>query len=133
MYSYSPDVVAKDACSIFNVPIDDNSRLMLLVIERWDRLDTLAFDVIHAAHDPTTAHHVANLPVVLFDYGKQHSVVKAASPNFEKEVDVVIAREHNLNGWSARPPYVADHTGMKVPTYPDPRDLITAQLDPTMQ
>ena len=103
----------------------------LLVIEKWGRLDVP--DVFHAAYNPSTAHHEASLPVVLVDYCKQYSVVKAASPDFEKEVNVAVAREHNLNGWDARPSYVADHTGTKVPTYPNPRNLITSRSEPAVQ
>ncbi|KAH8731591.1 hypothetical protein GQ44DRAFT_671594 [Phaeosphaeriaceae sp. PMI808] len=132
LYPHPPDEVVKAACSTLNIPIHD-SHPMLLVIEKWDKLDVLAFDIFHATYDPSTAHHVADVPVVLVDYGKRYSVVKAASPDFKKEVNVAVAREHNLNGWDARPPYVADHTGARVPTYPNPRNLITSLPDPAVQ
>ncbi|KAF2254343.1 hypothetical protein BU26DRAFT_136779 [Trematosphaeria pertusa] len=132
LYPLLPDQVVRTACSTLGVSAGD-SHPTPLVVEKWDRLDVLAFDVFHAAYNPSTAHHEASLPVVLVDYGKRYSVVKAAGPDFQKEVNVAVAREHNLNGWDARPPYVVDHTGTKVPTYPNPRDLITLRSKSAVQ
>ena len=124
--------MVKAACSTLGIPIND-SHLTLLVIEKWEKLDVLAFDVFHAAYNPLTAHHEVSLPVVLVDFGKRYSVVKPAGPEFQKEVNVAVAREHNLNGWDATPPYIADHTGTKVPTYPNPRNLIVSRSKPAVQ
>lgn len=100
---------------------------MLLAIEKWDRLDILVFDVFHTAYDWSTAHHEVDLPVVLVDCGKRYSSVKVAGPEFRKQVNVAVAREHDLNGWDVRPPYFADQsrTRTQVPTYENPRHLIT--------
>ncbi|KAF1957431.1 hypothetical protein CC80DRAFT_547337 [Byssothecium circinans] len=133
LHSHPPDEVVKAACSTLDIPIIGDSHPTLLVIEKWDRLDIFAFDVYHTAYNPSTAHHEASLPVVLVDYGKRYSVVKAAGAQFQKEVNIAVAREHDLNGWDATPPYIVDHTGTRVPTYPNPRSLITLRSKPAVQ
>ncbi|KAF2454721.1 hypothetical protein BDY21DRAFT_366119 [Lineolata rhizophorae] len=121
LYTISSNEVVKAACSTLKISIDD-SHPTLLFIDKCERLDILVFDVFHVGYVPSTAHHEASLPVVLVDCGKRYSVIKAASEEFRKEVNVSIARQHNLNGWDGKPPYTADHTGPKPPTYPNPRD-----------
>lgn len=83
--------MVKAACSSLDISVD-NSNPMLLVIEKWDRLDVLAFDVFHNAYNPSTAHHVANIPVVLIDYGKNYSAIKAAGLDFQNKVNAAVAR-----------------------------------------
>ena len=122
LYLCAPDEIVKAACSSLDIASDIN-KSKLLVVEKWDRLNILVFDIFHEKYDLSTAHQEENLPVILIDFGKRYSVIKAAMKNFEGKVNRGVARHHNLNGWDKTPPYVADHTGTKVPTYPNPRDL----------
>ncbi|KAK4034924.1 hypothetical protein C8A01DRAFT_48811 [Parachaetomium inaequale] len=109
LYSLGNDEVLARACSTLGIdPVASRARLM--TIYKWDRLTHLRL------------HRVANLPVVLVDYGKRLSCVKACSQEFCDEVNHFVARQHELHGWDAKPPYLQDHTlpGV-VPTYPNPR------------
>lgn len=131
LYSHPADEAVRAASSTLNI----HAPPTLLAIEKWDRLDVLVFDVFHDAYDWSTAHQEVNLPVILVDYGKRYSVVKEAGPEFRKEVNGAIARELDLNRWDVRPPYVADQTRMraKVPTYPNPRHMITLTPESAVQ
>ncbi|KAH8696948.1 hypothetical protein GQ44DRAFT_633663 [Phaeosphaeriaceae sp. PMI808] len=105
LYSPTPDEIVEAACSTLDISVQD-SHTTLLIVENWDRLDVYVFDVYNNTYNPLTAHHEASLPVVLTDYGKRYSVAKLSGPEFQKEVNCIVAREHNLNRWDARPPYI---------------------------
>ncbi|KAK3303084.1 uncharacterized protein B0T15DRAFT_262937 [Chaetomium strumarium] len=87
LYTSSPDQIVKIACTALDIPVDD-SRPTLLVVEKWDRLDVLVFDIFHVEYDFSTAHLETDLPVILVDYGKRYSVIKDARAGFRKEATV---------------------------------------------
>lgn len=114
------EVLAEACCTLGIDP--EASRAKLMTIYKWDRLTIFVFNVWYDDYDWATAHHKVDLPVVLVDYGKRMSCVKVCSQEFCDEVNHFVARQHELHGWDAKPPYLQDTTlpGV-VPTYPNPR------------
>ncbi|RKK73781.1 hypothetical protein BFJ70_g17599 [Fusarium oxysporum] len=128
-YSLSRDEVMVKACG--SLGIDQvKSRAKLLTIWKCDRLTIFAFDLWYDDYDWATAHHKVDLPVLLVDYGKR-SYVKVAGHEFQDEVNTFVARQHELHGWDAKPPYFQDQTGPEVPTYGNPRCVMVVGEDGT--
>ncbi|KFH42701.1 hypothetical protein ACRE_065530 [Hapsidospora chrysogenum ATCC 11550] len=114
------------ACRTLGIdPVASGAELM--TIYKWDRLTIFVFKVPYDGYDWATAHHKVDLPVILVDYGKRLSLVKLCGQEFCDEVNQFVARQHELHGWDAKPPYLQDHTlpGV-VPTYPNPRCVRTS-------
>ena len=111
----------RNACSTLDILLEE-SRYRLLAIQKWERLTVLVFDIFHDDYDLSTAHHLVNLPVLLVDYGKRLSYVRVASPEFREQINVHVAKQHNYNGWSGKPPYFEDQTGPVPPKYCNPRE-----------
>ncbi|KAI0004034.1 hypothetical protein F4779DRAFT_621507 [Xylariaceae sp. FL0662B] len=120
LYSITHDQVVRNTCSTLDVPYE---RSQLVAIQKWPKLDVLVFDVFYDTYDLNTAHHKVHLPVLLVDYGKAHSIVKKASPEFDETVNEHVAKQHNYHGWGAKPPYFEDQTGQNPPKYENPRDV----------
>ncbi|KAG7286692.1 hypothetical protein NEMBOFW57_009003 [Staphylotrichum longicolle] len=121
LYCLENDEVLAKACGTLGIdPVA--SRAELMTIHKWDRLTIFVFNLWYDDYDWATAHHQVDLPVVLVDYGKRLSSVKVCSQAFRDEVNQFVAKQHELHGWDAKPPYLQDHTlpGV-VPTYPNPR------------
>ncbi|KAL2174140.1 uncharacterized protein P884DRAFT_294575 [Thermothelomyces heterothallicus CBS 202.75] len=121
LYPLGNDEVIAKAC--YTLHIDpEASHAKLMTIYKWARITIFVFNVWYNDYDWATAHHKVDLPVVLVDYGKRLSFVKVCSQEFCDEVNQFVARQHELRGWDAKPPYLEDHTlpGV-VPTYPNPR------------
>ncbi|KAF5024697.1 hypothetical protein F66182_3226 [Fusarium sp. NRRL 66182] len=128
-YSLERDEVMVKACG--SLDIDQvKSRAKLLTIWKCDRLTIFAFDLWYDDYDWATAHHKVDLPVLLIDYGKR-SYVKVAGHEFQDEVNNFVARQHELHGWDAKPPYFQDQTGPEVPTYGNPRCVMVVGEDGT--
>lgn len=121
VYSLVNDEAVARACSTLGID-PASSRAQLMTIYKWDRLTVFAFNLWYDGYDWATAHHKVDLPVVLVDYGKRMSFVKVCSKEFCDEVNTFVARQNELHGWDAKPPYLQDHTipGV-VQTYPNPR------------
>ena len=95
-----------------------------LIQEQWDRVDFLVFALFNTTYDHKTAHHASNLPVAVFDFSRTKDRISVASPMLRKQVNDAVSRHHNLNGWDVYPPYFADHTDNRFPSYTNPRDMI---------
>ncbi|KAL5400243.1 hypothetical protein PMIN03_012547 [Paraphaeosphaeria minitans] len=118
LYSSSPDAVVSTTCATLNASCD----YKLLVIQKWPQFTVLVFDISNSAYDFSTAHQKANIPVLHFDYGSQHTSYKWPSSDFQNLINDQVAKMHNLNGWDRRPPYIEDHTSSEPRTYENPRD-----------
>jgi hypothetical protein len=121
LYSLGTDDVVPRACRTLGIdPLA--SRAELMTICKWDRLTIFVFNLWYDGYEWRTAHHQVDLPVVLVDYGKRLAFAKVCGHEFCDEVSQFVARQHELHGWDAHPPYLQDHTipGV-VPTYPNPR------------
>ncbi|KAI1089508.1 hypothetical protein F5B19DRAFT_372720 [Rostrohypoxylon terebratum] len=119
LYSAPHQQVVFDTCSILQVPSEESR---LIAVQKWPQLDILVFEVFHDAYDPKTAHHKADLPVLLVDYGKASSVAKNVSLEFRGTINKHVASQHNLHGWDAEPPFIEDHTSPGPRKYENPRD-----------
>ncbi|KAI0834046.1 hypothetical protein F5Y06DRAFT_180916 [Hypoxylon sp. FL0890] len=119
LYSTTHQQVVFDTCSFLQVP-EEESRL--IAIQKWPQLDILVFEIFYDDYDLKTAHHKADLPVLLVDYGKASSVVKTVSSEFREIINKHVASQHNLHGWDAKPPFVEDHTSYGPRRYENPRD-----------
>lgn len=108
------------SCSILNIPLDE-SHYKLLAIQKWQQLTIMIFDIFHTGYDPSTAHHKADLPVILIDYGKRLSYARTTSPEFRDRINDHVAHEHNSNGWDGKPPFFQDQTSLVPRTYYFPR------------
>ncbi|RYP48549.1 hypothetical protein DL768_005588 [Monosporascus sp. mg162] len=119
-FSLSADELVRTTCILLKIPPD---RSGLLAIQRWRRLTAFVFDVFHDEYDLSSAHHKVDLPVVLVDYGSRNgsAYVRIASQHFRDFVNRHVARQHNLHGWEARPPFFEDQTAARPPTASDTR------------
>jgi hypothetical protein len=90
------------------------------VIQKWPQYTVLIFDIFHPAYDVSTAHRKENIQV-LYVTVNQRFDARLPSSDFRELINDQVAKLHNLNGWSAMPPYIEDQTST-VPKYPDPRD-----------
>ena len=120
------------ACSTLGIGTEE-SRAKLLTIWKVHRLTIFTFDVWNDGYNWATAHHKVDLPVLLVDYGKRLSYVKVGSQDFRDKVNDFVARQHELHGWGARPPYFQNQTGPGVPTYGNPRSMKMVQEDGTVR
>ncbi|KAF2240402.1 hypothetical protein BU26DRAFT_589423 [Trematosphaeria pertusa] len=121
LYPYAYDEAVQKACSTLDIPHNE-SCYKLLAIQKWQQLTILVFDIFNDKYDVSTAHHKANLPVLLVDYGKRLSYVRVASPELQERINVHVANQHNFNGWDGELPYFEDQTGSAPPKYDNPRD-----------
>ena len=128
LYGLEADEAVVRACSTLGVCPEESSA-KLLTIWKVHRLIILTFDMWNDGYDWSTAHRKVNLPVLLIDYGKRLSSVKVGSHDFKDKVNGFVARQHELHGWDARPPYFQDQTGPGVPTYGNPRSMKMVQSD----
>ena len=104
LYPLEGDAAVSRACSTLNVdPVDGGAKLLPV----WEvrRMALFAFDLWNAGYRWATAHHAADLPVVLVDYGRRLSYVRVAGQELRDEVNGFIADQHRLplHGWEARP------------------------------
>ena len=98
------------------------SRYKFIVRENWPLLDILVFDVYHDTYELASAHIPSELPVILVDYSAKGARASIA-PGFRRDqVNLRVAEHHNLNGWECQPPFYADYTLPKPPSYNNPRD-----------
>lgn len=81
-----------------------------LAAECWGRRIAIVFDVNHGRYDWETAHSLAEnrLPVFRLQPTQPTNLVRDSS--LDVRINDRIAQLHNLNGFSTRPPYIADHT-----------------------
>ncbi|KAL3418458.1 hypothetical protein PVAG01_10174 [Phlyctema vagabunda] len=81
-----------------------------LAAECWGTRIAIVFDVNHDRYDWETAHSPAEnkLPVFRLQPTKPTNLVRDTS--LDVRINDRIAQLHNLNGFSTRPPYIADHT-----------------------
>ncbi|XTI94542.1 hypothetical protein V2W45_1515107 [Cenococcum geophilum] len=86
----------RKTCSTLDVSYNE-SCYKLLAIQKWQQLTILVFDIFNNDYDVSTAHHKANLPV-LVDYGKRLSYVRVASPELRERINIHVANQHNYNG-----------------------------------
>ena len=119
LYNHAYNEVIQRACSALDIPYN---KTRFIAINIWQRLTILVFDIYHIKYDVSTAHRQADLPVLLVDYGRKRSYSRVASPEFRNTVNRHVARQHNLHGWDARPPYLQDQTLDHPPSYRYPRD-----------
>lgn len=102
---------------------------LLLVEEYWDRHDVLVFDLFHTDYSWENGHIKSELPVVCVDFSRTSQRISIASPMLREEVNKEVASHHNLNGWDAHPPYTADHTLGRYPSYANPRSTCRSDND----
>jgi hypothetical protein len=116
IYSLAPDVIVDKTCSDLGVTASHR----LLVIQKWPQHTVLIFDIFHPAYDVSTAHYKENIQVLRIIISKQFDA-RLPSSDFQEHINAQVAAFHNLNGWSAVPPYIEDQTDT-VRKYLNPRD-----------
>ncbi|KAF2192042.1 hypothetical protein K469DRAFT_346681 [Zopfia rhizophila CBS 207.26] len=115
----SPTTVIQEALSVLGL---SGTKYTFLVNEKWSRLNIFVFDVFHDTYKVDTGHLLCDLPVIIVDYAREKCTLYMA-PSFRRsQINVGVAEHHNLNGWQAEPPFFADHTLSKPPSYDSPRD-----------
>lgn len=98
----------------------NNSRF--LAILNRPKLTALVLDTFHNVYGVSTAHYKASMALVLIDYGKTHSYIRAANPEFQETVNDHVVKQHDYHGWDGTSPYFEDQTGAALAKYGDPRD-----------
>ncbi|KAF2175853.1 hypothetical protein K469DRAFT_609373, partial [Zopfia rhizophila CBS 207.26] len=97
LYFNAYNEVVQKAYSTLNIPYNE-SCYKLFVIQKWQQLTILVFDIFNDDYDVFTVYYKANLPVLLVDYGKRLPYVKVASPELQEHINIYVANQHNYNG-----------------------------------
>lgn len=121
LWSSASKKTIEEALSILHVELSEG-RHKFLVAEKWPLLDIFVFDVYHDAYEIAFAHLSSKLPVVVVNYGRKGPLA-SVTPSFRRDqVNLRVAEHHNLNGWKCQPPFYADYTSPKLPSYNSPRN-----------
>ena len=120
-YAHAYDEAVQKICTSIGILYHETRKL--LVVQKWQHLTILVIDVFYDDYDASTAHHVADLPVLLVDFGKRFASIRVATSTFQEQINVQVAKQHNYHGWDGKPPYFEDQTGTIPPMYDKPRDI----------
>ena len=116
----SEKVIEKAKSALHLEPIKVHHRF--LVNEKWPFLNIFVFDLYHETYRSASGHLPEDLPVLVVEYGRKGTAVSVAGIVRRHEVNIGVARHHNLNGWNCEPPFFADYTLPTPVSYLDPRD-----------
>ena len=116
VWSSAPEMIVNAAMSTLHVELSEG-QYKFLIREKWPYLDIIVFDVHHDTYEISVAHIPSELPVILVNFGSKGAWASMA-PSFRcDQVNLSVAKHHNLNGWECQPPFYADYTSPRPPSY----------------
>ncbi|KAF2875278.1 hypothetical protein BDV95DRAFT_564715 [Massariosphaeria phaeospora] len=96
-----------------------------LFLATWPHRTIMVFDLCNGNYDFAQAHHPEDLPVVAIHFQTNEKVkIGIVSQQKKCEINNDVARYHKLHGYGALP-MVEDHRNGNVPTYMNPRDMVS--------
>ncbi|KAI0839344.1 hypothetical protein F5Y06DRAFT_20075 [Hypoxylon sp. FL0890] len=130
----SPEIIIQFALDLIKrcnlVSYEKPPNPQFLAKERWHRIH-IVFDIFNDKYDSTTAHlpNQNDLPVIAVYLGGNSNSANIALKGIKDQVNEEIRNLHDWNGHGSQPPFAVDHANGNVPTYPNPRTLIRANLN----
>lgn len=99
--------------------------------EMWGIITFFIFDIFHNDYDSSTAHLEGknDLPVITVRFSKKKESAGFEAPSIQAQANQQLRQIHDNEGTKSEAPFYVDHTNGQVPTYWNPRTVVSMSSD----